>query len=70
VLVHSRFSIRAIIVAGLGLSASIVAQAAERRAVTHEDLWLLPRVAAPAVSPDGKNAVFSVTEPSYTADQH
>ena len=53
-------------VAGLGLSTAIVAQAAERRAVTHEDLWLLPRVAAPAVSPGGKNAVFSVTDPSYT----
>jgi dipeptidyl aminopeptidase/acylaminoacyl peptidase len=69
VLVHSRYITLAIVAASLGLSAPLVAQAAERRAVTHEDIWLLPRVAAPSVSPDGKNAVFSVTEPSYTADQ-
>src|SRR5690242_2179640 len=67
VLVH-RFFFRAI-VAGLGLSAAIGAPAAERRAVTHEDIWLMPRVAAPVVSPDGKNAVFSVTDPAYNADQ-
>lgn len=45
------------------------AQAAERRAIAHEDIWLLPRVGAPAVSPDGKLAVFSVTEPAYSNDQ-
>ena len=38
---------------------------ATRRAITHEDLWLMRRVGAPAVSPDGKWAVFAVTEPSY-----
>ncbi len=30
---------------------------------------MLPRVGAPAVSPDGKLAVFSVTEPAYASDQ-
>jgi hypothetical protein len=29
-------------------------QAAERRVITHEDLWLMPRVGAPVISPDGK----------------
>lgn len=33
--------------------------------VTHEALWLMPRVGAPSPSPDGKWVVFSVTEPSY-----
>ncbi|MGB9604974.1 MAG: TolB family protein, partial [Bryobacteraceae bacterium] len=33
--------------------------------ITHEDVWLMPRVGAPAVSPDGKWVVVSVTEPSY-----
>ncbi|HEY0941592.1 MAG TPA: S9 family peptidase [Steroidobacter sp.] len=44
-------------------------QPSGRRAVTHEDIWLMPRVSAPAVSPDGKLAVFSVTEPAYSNDQ-
>ena len=46
-----------------------VAQAAEKKAITHEDLWLMPRVGAPVTSPDGRNAVFSVTEPSYKKDE-
>jgi len=33
--------------------------------LTHEALFLMKRVGAPAVSPDGKWAVFSVTEPAY-----
>jgi dipeptidyl aminopeptidase/acylaminoacyl peptidase len=44
-----------------------VAQGAEtpKRPITHEELWLMKRVGAPNVSPDGRWAVFSVTEPSY-----
>jgi dipeptidyl aminopeptidase/acylaminoacyl peptidase len=39
---------------------------AQRKApVTHEALWLMPRVGAPAPSPDGRWVIFSVTEPSY-----
>lgn len=37
--------------------------------ITHEDVWLMKRVGAPAVSPDGKWVVFSVVEPSYEADK-
>jgi dipeptidyl aminopeptidase/acylaminoacyl peptidase len=33
--------------------------------VTHEALWLMKRVGSPAVSPDGRWAVFPVTEPAY-----
>jgi dipeptidyl aminopeptidase/acylaminoacyl peptidase len=38
-----------------------------RRAITHEGVWLMKRVGAPVASPDGKWAVFSVTEPAYDA---
>ncbi len=43
---------------------SVTAQ--QKKAITHEDLWLMKRVGAPQVSPDGKWVVFNVTEPSYT----
>lgn len=36
-----------------------------KRPITHEDLWLMKRLATPALSPDGKLAVLSVTEPAY-----
>lgn len=36
-----------------------------KKAITHEDLWLMKRVAAPEISPDGKWVVFNVTDPSY-----
>lgn len=33
--------------------------------ITHESMWLMKRVGAPAASPDGKWAVFSVSTPAY-----
>jgi dipeptidyl aminopeptidase/acylaminoacyl peptidase len=36
-----------------------------KQPITHESLWLMKRVGAPVVSPDGKWVVFSVTEPAY-----
>lgn len=39
------------------------------RPITHEDLWLMPRVGNPALSPDGRQAVVSVMHPAYDADQ-
>jgi dipeptidyl aminopeptidase/acylaminoacyl peptidase len=39
---------------------------AGRHTITHEDVFLMKRIAAPAISPDGRWVVFSVTEPSYT----
>ncbi len=38
---------------------------AAKQPLTHETMWLMKRVGAPSVSPDGKWVVFSVTEPAY-----
>ena len=40
-------------------------QAQAKKAITHESMTMMKRVGAPEVSPDGKWAVFTVTEPSY-----
>ena len=40
-----------------------------RKPITHETLWMMKRVGAPAASPDGKWVVFAVLEPSYEADK-
>ncbi len=40
----------------------------ELRPVSHEDVWLMKRLAPPVVSPDGQHAVVSVSEPSYEED--
>jgi dipeptidyl aminopeptidase/acylaminoacyl peptidase len=37
--------------------------------ITHEAMWLMPRVGAPAPSPDGTWVVFPVSEPSYDDKQ-
>lgn len=39
---------------------------AQKRSITHEDVWLSKRLSAPVLSPDGAWAVVQVTEPSYT----
>lgn len=49
------------------LAAACLASA--KRLITHEDVWLMKRVGAPIVSPNGKQLLFSVTEPSYDAAQ-
>lgn len=38
---------------------------AARQPLTHETMWLMKRVGAPSVSPDGRLVVFAVTNPSY-----
>jgi dipeptidyl aminopeptidase/acylaminoacyl peptidase len=38
---------------------------AQKRPITHEDVWLMKRVGEPVVSPDGKSILFSLTEPDY-----
>lgn len=43
----------------------IASAQASLRPIQHEDLWLMPRVGTPVVSPDGRWAVVSVAEPSY-----
>ena len=51
------------------LSAGTAAIAAEdapaKHAITHEDVWLMKRVGAPVLSPDGRLVVVSVAEPAY-----
>lgn len=47
------------------LAWAAVAFAQSREPVTHEALWLMPRVGAPALSPDGKWVVFPVIQPAY-----
>jgi len=51
-------------------SVLLAAQApAAKRAITHEDVWLMKRVGAPVPSPDGQWVVYSVTEPAYDAKE-
>src|SRR5260370_724538 len=49
----------------IGLLCSPLA-AQQRHPITQEDVFLMKRVGSPAISPDGRWIVFSVTEPSYT----
>lgn len=52
--------------ASLVLPVAAAAQSGQR-AITHEDSWLMKRVGTPVPSPDGKWAVFLVTDPAYDA---
>jgi dipeptidyl aminopeptidase/acylaminoacyl peptidase len=47
------------------VAGSAGAQEPAKKPLTHEALWLMKRVGAPAVSPDGRWVVVSVTEPAY-----
>ena len=40
-----------------------------RTPITHERVWLMKRVGAPALSPDGRWVVVSVTDPAYDSAQ-
>ncbi|MBM4224313.1 MAG: S9 family peptidase [Gammaproteobacteria bacterium] len=67
-MLHRVLSVCALLLASLsfGIAAPTPQSASpSKRVITHEDLWLMKRVGAPTVSPDGKWAVFAVTEPSY-----
>ncbi|MBM4192569.1 MAG: S9 family peptidase [Gammaproteobacteria bacterium] len=44
---------------------SVISAQTAKRPITHEDLWLMKRVEAPSVSPDGRWAVVSVTDAAY-----
>jgi dipeptidyl aminopeptidase/acylaminoacyl peptidase len=50
-------------------AAAATAAAAPKKTLTHETLWMMKRVGAPNVSPDGKWAVYSVLEPAYEPDK-
>jgi dipeptidyl aminopeptidase/acylaminoacyl peptidase len=54
----------------LALPHPAAAQAPAKQPITHEALWQMKRLGAPVPSPDGRWAVFQVTEPAYAqADQ-
>ena len=57
-----------LLAAGAGLSHAAAVEPA-KHAITHEDVWLMKRVGAPQPSPDGKWAVFSVTDPAYDSKE-
>jgi Tol biopolymer transport system component len=59
------FKIRITFISIFLLALSLLSLAQTKRPITHEDVWLMKRVGAPAPSPDGKWVVFSVIEPSY-----
>jgi dipeptidyl aminopeptidase/acylaminoacyl peptidase len=56
---------RSLGIAALTALLATAALGAEKQPLTHETMWLMKRVGTPALSPDGKWVVFSVTEPSY-----
>src|SRR5881394_2273781 len=60
-LIMRRFSLVLLI----ALASPLAAQTG-RHTITHEDVFLMKRVAGPVISPDGRWIVFSVSEPSYT----
>ncbi len=49
----------------LAISLTLQGFGQTKKAITHESMWLMKRVGAPAISPDGKWVVYSVTNPSY-----
>ncbi len=53
---------------GLVLALAVQAAAAEaaaKRPISHEDVWLMKRVGAPALSPDGRWVAVPVSQPDY-----
>src|SRR5271167_3254569 len=59
----------AAITACLALPQGPLAQAAALKPITHEALWMMKRVGAPVVSPDGKWVIYPVLEPAYETDK-
>src|SRR5580765_7897553 len=53
------------IVLALVFGGTLFTGAQGKQPVTHEALWLMPRVGTPALSPDGKWVVMPVTMPAY-----
>jgi dipeptidyl aminopeptidase/acylaminoacyl peptidase len=47
------------------VAGAATAQEAAKRPIGHEDVWLMKRVGGPALSPDGRLVVVSVTQPAY-----
>lgn len=60
----ARASSQLIVLAGV-LVPALAAQTVAKHPITHEDVWLMPRIGPPVPSPDGRWVVFEVTEPAY-----
>lgn len=54
------------IILALAITSAVHAQ---KRPITHEDVYLSKRLGAPVLSPDGRLALFAVTEPSYKENE-
>ncbi|MBP7482959.1 MAG: PD40 domain-containing protein, partial [Lacunisphaera sp.] len=52
-----------VVMAGSARAAEVPA----KKAITHEDVWLMKRLGTPVPSPDGKWVVYAVTDPAYDA---
>lgn len=61
--------LRFILPVAAGILIALSATAESKRPMTHEDLWLMRRLSALAVSPDGKDVVVSVSEPAYDSKE-
>lgn len=59
----------AVLLLSLVLSPTSHADDTPGRPITHEDVWLAKRIAAPVVSPDGRWLLLNVTEPAYEPEQ-
>jgi Tol biopolymer transport system component len=68
-----RLSLLALLISAQFSSQALAAEASAtpvaKHAITHEDVWLMKRVGTPQASPDGKWAVFSVTDPAYDSKE-
>src|SRR5687768_18556984 len=62
-----RFLVPSVLLFVVLMSAALCASAQTTNKVplTHETMWMMKRVGAPAPSPDGKWVVFSLVEPAY-----
>ncbi len=63
----------AVLLAVLGATAAAASparpEAPRLRPLTHETLWTMKRVGAPVASPDGRWALYQLTEPAYDPDK-
>ncbi|MEI8296757.1 MAG: prolyl oligopeptidase family serine peptidase [Pseudomonadota bacterium] len=48
-------------------TAALAAEPTPGHRLNHANLWLIKRVGAPVLSPDGERAVFNLSEPAYAA---
>lgn len=58
-------TMRLIAVVALIAAGTLQTAAQTKKPISHESLWMMKRVASPALSPDGRWVVYQVTEPSY-----